>query len=748
MVGLLWVAGVLPRASADETASPEPTTTAPAPTAPSDQQVEPPLPLDAFPAGPLDDPLEPHRPRNPRTLSGQEKLEAYTYYSIARLLEGRQDMAGAMRMYQLALRHDPESLAVYRELIPLAFRLNRGDEAMRYALKLAELDPSDQLTLRRLAGYLSQPEQGDFERAVRLLELAVVAPNMVHDSPDYVNVMNDLGRLYAQTDQPQKAATAYQTVVEALDNPEKYRLDQASMQLLASDRNYEQIGKVFLKAGLSSDAIRAFEKAEEVAVNKGRFSFHLAQVYFETADYERSLAELEKYFDQGLGARNEEPYELLAEILKRLDRSSELVAFLQRAAEKDPQNSVLQLYLADQHRASGQFEEAESLYRSLLDRSKNADAYQGLAEVYRETKRPKELLGALAAILQTAGRVEEPLAREIQKLAGDSALVDALVETARNSSSQDLPAGSMHVMALVATEAKRVDSAAEFFELALEQRPDDLALYDEFARMHYANERYTEAAAVYQKAIDRGVEPNSPTLHISLARQLELAGRTDEAIAASQGALAISDNLLTRFYHAWVFYHARRFDQAQEEYEKLLATAHESPIAARDPDYVAELVRDVRFILSGIRFELGDLPGAEEMLEQVLEQDPDDPRANNDLGYLLADQGKDLDRAEMMVRKAVEKEPDNAAYLDSLGWVLYKRGSFQESVGHLEKAVEKLEEGDSVIWDHLGDAYLRTDQVEKARTAWQKAVDLYRKQPQSNEKKIEEIQAKLNVTAD
>jgi Tfp pilus assembly protein PilF len=102
----------------------------------------------------------------------------------------------------------------------------------------------------------------------------------------------------------------------------------------------------------------------------------------------------------------------------------------------------------------------------------------------------------------------------------------------------------------------------------------------------------------------------------------------------------------------------------------------------------------------------------------------------------------------MMVRKAVEKEPDNAAYLDSLGWVLYKRGSFQESVGHLEKAVEKLEEGDSVIWDHLGDAYLRTDQVEKARTAWQKAVDLYRKQPQSNEKKIEEIQAKLNVTAD
>ena len=50
---------------------------------------------------------------------------------------------------------------------------------------------------------------------------------------------------------------------------------------------------------------------------------------------------------------------------------------------------------------------------------------------------------------------------------------------------------------------------------------------------------------------------------------------------------------------------------------------------------------------------------------------------NNDLGYLYAEQGKNLEKAETMIRKAVADEPENSAYLDSLGWVLFKRGKAQ-----------------------------------------------------------------------
>ena len=70
---------------------------------------------------------------------------------------------------------------------------------------------------------------------------------------------------------------------------------------------------------------------------------------------------------------------------------------------------------------------------------------------------------------------------------------------------------------------------------------------------------------------------------------------------------------------------------------------------------------------------------------------PTTPGVNNDLGYLYADQGKNLEKAEAMIRKAVQEEPDNCAYLDSLGWVLFKRGKVKEAVEPLEKAVKNLD---------------------------------------------------------
>ena len=87
---------------------------------------------------------------------------------------------------------------------------------------------------------------------------------------------------------------------------------------------------------------------------------------------------------------------------------------------------------------------------------------------------------------------------------------------------------------------------------------------------------------------------------------------------------------------------------------------------------------------------------------------------NNDLGYLYAEQGKNLEKAESMIRKAVQEEPDKPAYLDSLGWVLFKRGKAEGGPGAApegRRAAEgRGEEGgappDATIREHLGDVYL------------------------------------------
>ena len=93
------------------------------------------------------------------------------------------------------------------------------------------------------------------------------------------------------------------------------------------------------------------------------------------------------------------------------------------------------------------------------------------------------------------------------------------------------------------------------------------------------------------------------------------------------------------------------------------------------------------------------------------------------MGYLWAEQGKNLERAEKMIRKALKAEPDNPAYLDSLGWVLFKLDRIEEAIPPLEQATQNSFGGDATLWDHLGDVLLKAMQTEKAIEAWQTALE-------------------------
>src|SRR5205085_5943286 len=122
-----------------------------------------------------------------------------------------------------------------------------------------------------------------------------------------------------------------------------------------------------------------------------------------------------------------------------------------------------------------------------------------------------------------------------------------------------------------------------------------------------------------------------------------------------------------------------------------------------------------------------------------------------DLGYIWADQSKNLDKAEEMIRLAIELDrrqrklgrnpsadegQDNAAYIDSLGWVLFRRGQLQEACRQLELA-SALPDGaeDPTVWDHLGDVYFRLERLGQARSAWEKAIHLFERE---NQRKMEE----------
>ncbi|MDQ6988414.1 MAG: tetratricopeptide repeat protein [Mariprofundaceae bacterium] len=110
-------------------------------------------------------------------------------------------------------------------------------------------------------------------------------------------------------------------------------------------------------------------------------------------------------------------------------------------------------------------------------------------------------------------------------------------------------------------------------------------------------------------------------------------------------------------------------------------------------------------------------------LDRLLQQKPDDSEALNFYAYSLAERGQRLLEAQSMAEKALKLKPQDGYYLDSLAWVYFKQQQYDEAVHTQQQAVALIAD-DAIMQDHLGDMLWRQGAAERARMAWQKAVDL------------------------
>lgn len=715
-----------------------------APLLSAEQEVKPQPAEKAFQFQEGEDPVLPLKPLRPRTAAEQARVNALAWYAAGQMLQTRNDPGGALKAYKKAVEVDPTAVVVYRAAIPLAVSLNQIDDAVRWAQKAVELNPDDHQLLMQAGALLIN--RGDLSGAIELLEKAAKSPGIETESPLFVNLMRDLAILYSAAERKEDAAVAFEVVFNALQNPDKFKLDfRTRGQLLNNPAtNYERMGQVFLDAKKTELALQAFQKAAESKKGPaaGNLSFNLAQVYLQADQGEKALEEIQKYIDQQRQSKGRVAYELLADILKKLDRSKDLLPRLEAAAEKDSRNSTLQFFLADQYVAADRLEEAEKLYKKTLESASELPGYIGLASVYRRQNKPAELLETLGKGYAEAGDLKGFTA-EFKAIVADEKLLGAILENGDKLLAEDPPKidfAAGYALANLAADGKKTEAAEKYYRFILSLRKERAGLVLEELGSHYAEvKKYAEAAKVYQEAVDDpALAENRPSFLYQLSRVLELGGNTEAALKAITSAQQVIPNdPLLRFQEGWVYYHSHRFDEAIERMEKLIADFPQPQ--ARD------IVRQAKFSLSNIHVLKGDLKKGEEILEEYFKNNPNDTSVNNDLGYLYADQGKNLDQAEKMIRKALDAEPENGAYLDSMGWVLFKRGKVEEALPFLEKAVKNSNVGgDETLWDHLGDVYDRLKNREKALQAWKKSLETATDAFYPDKKLLERVKEKID----
>jgi len=139
--------------------------------------------------------------------------------------------------------------------------------------------------------------------------------------------------------------------------------------------------------------------------------------------------------------------------------------------------------------------------------------------------------------------------------------------------------------------------------------------------------------------------------------------------------------------------------------------------------------------------KLDDVTGAEKAAHLAMKVNKNYAEAYNFLGYLYAERGIKLDAAVELIGTAMKIEPNNPNITDSLGWAYFQKGEYEKAIEQLEKAVGLItggfEFGSSVIFEHLGDAYQKAGQSEKAREMWKNSLE--------GDPKSETAQAKITA---
>ena len=663
----------------------------------------------------------------------QDRLQAAAFFAAGRVQEQRGDDATALGKYQRAFRYDA-SATVLRDILRLAASLERYDEAVRYALLAADKVSVDAELLRPLALVLTQ--QGDWDQALNLYEVLlreqkIGSPEDLASPPTFteLTIRQEATRLYFLTGRFAEGANVCLSVERALSEPEKSGLTTAQHKELLGEPNltYHLFAECYLAADNFAAASRCFETAQEHQPNAGIYGYNFARVKHKQKQTEQALEHLQAYFTAKLSGEGAAPYTLLGELLTALNQADKFDERLSQLRSADPENASLALFVAQRYLSAEKFDAAEPIYAQLAKTAKK----RNVDEIYGGLLQSQWKLQQLEPLLQTLGETEVKASASVLEAAMAPIVTDEkarlqlieLAEQRRSPAAAKLPpANESWTVAELALAGKDIPTALEFFEFALQDQPQRRGeLLETFGVMLFLADRTAEAATIFRRGLaDESLKAKRTAFQFYLAGALALLGETDEALSVARlAAAAEPDDPRYATRVAWILQRAKRYDEALTVDLDLLKQFDQR----YDSTSLRAAMRDVRQTLSNLYILRGNFEQGVEYLERLLDEFPSHPGALNDLGYLWAERSLHLQRAKRMIEQAVAAEPENRAYLDSLGWVEYRLENYEAAQQALEKALHGEADPAGEMLEHLGDVYLKLNELDKAKAHWQRALE-------------------------
>ena len=501
-------------------------------------------------------------------------------------------------------------------------------------------------------------------------------------------------------------------------------------------------GMAFEENGEMDRALEVYRKVLNVDPGQAQLAARVAGLLIQQDDFPQAIDVLKDAIKAN--PNNAEPYQQLAFIyLKYLKRTDQAIDYANRAIALNPENAEGYQRLVEIEVAAGQEKKAlEVLDRAAKVRSNDPGFWMRLGKLYMailfksdsqpkpdELKRTNEIFKKAA---EHAGDDPAILKEIADYYAASQQLKEAIPLYLRVLELQPDDANAREKLATGFILTNQRGKAVEMLEQIIQEHPEKYQSYDLLAqvlddearslqranRLEEAKAKFAKVAANYEQSLL--INPNHPSTYLHLAELLlgpsRDADRAVKLLMEARRRFPGAPEIV--YYLAIAQREAKQSQQAVATFEEAL---HEAQLDEDD-----EVINAKFYFNYGAAAEQAGLyEKAADLLRKSIALDPaNSAEAYNYIGYMWADHNMHLDEAEAMIKRALESEPNNASYLDSLGWVEFREGKFDQALSDLLRAAKTVERDDPVVFEHIGDTYLKLNRVREALDAWQKALAL------------------------
>lgn len=599
------------------------------------------------------------------------------------------------------------------------------DKAIEVLEKRLAVDKESVMLRLRLAQLYA--DRKDLAKAETMLKEVVTL------QPEVLQNRTNLALFYSRTGQPGKAKNVLLETIQA--DPEDPRRHLLLTDFLASQKDYDAAEKQLIAA------IKDIPKESQLR-------FGLASIYQQMnlpdkmENTYREIISLEDTAPDGLKARNylanllllqgkklDEIVQLNNEVLKANHRDNDALIIKGRIAliEKNPQdainafrtvlkdqpaNVIVLTLLAEAHLANGEKElTRDNLLKALEFEPKNAKARANLVKYYLGTGNIVDATKAIDEGLKLESTNLELLLAKADLYAAkkDTKETRKIFETIK-AKHPDSPAGYYRSGQLFMVEGK-YDQALREFETAwkkssdgeilvaivnthmaqgkpdkaiqrlnevMQQSPRNALVHEMLGEVYASQRNHVEAEAQFRKAIE--LSPGWTQPYGNLAKLLQSRGDLPGSISVyEQGLKAAPDDVILMLYLGAAYERTENYEKGIEVYERILEKDPNNAIAANN---LASLLCDRRT-------DKKSFERARELAERF--QSVQQPYFQDTLGWAYY-RNDDTDKAIEVLGKVVSELPDVAIFRYHLGMAYYKKGDLDAARNHLRKAVAGKDE--------------------------------------------------------